>query len=415
MNKFLLTTALVGIFACTATAEEKPEVSVNGSINGQFANTSQREAFRYQDPNDTSKDKLGNNNISTDAYINFNIKGEIKNGLKYGGLIKLNANTSKSKKEMYLNGKESSVAEQVMAFLESGYGRVEVGNYTGISESMKVNAGTFASATGGINGDAQYYWNQSTVGGDKDTKSKFVQTANLPTNELGTFGLRGANAAKLNYYTPEFSGFRFGATFIPNTKAFGTASETTQILNDKVGFKNVFEAGLSYTTEVKEVGVKLAAVSQFGKNQKVTPGTGGGADQNHKNLRAFEVGTNLSYKGFTVGGSYGDWGKYDVANTGSDNVGKTSYWTAGVGYANGPLSASLTHLQSKKGTALVNDKKANKLRNTVLGVDYKVAPGVLPYVEFASFKMDQASVAAADKDKNNNKGHIIMTGVKLNF
>jgi hypothetical protein len=41
-----------------------------------------------------------------------------------------------------------------------------------------------------------------------------------------------------------------------------------------------------------------------------------------------------------------------------------------------------------------------------------VAPGILPYVEFSSFKMNQAS--QADKD-NNNKGHIFMTGVKLSF
>ena len=403
MNKFLLTTALAGAVVFTAQAGDV-ETSISGSIDSKFVNTHQRDAFRYQNPSDTSKDRLANNNIATDAYINFNIKGEAKEGLKYGGLIKLNANTSKSKKEVYLNGKNPSVAEQVMAFLESGFGRVEVGNYTGISESMKVNAGTFASATGGINGDAQYYWNAQTAD-SKDTKSTFVQTANLPTNELGTFGLRGANAAKLNYYTPEFSGFRFGATFIPNTKAFGTASETTQILNDKTEFKNVFEAGLSYTTEVKEVGVKLAAVSQFGKNQN---------DAN-KNLRAFEVGTNLSYKGFTVGGSYGDWGKYNVVKDKASEFGKTKYWTAGVGYANGPLSVSLTHLQSKKGVS-VSDKSAfNKLRNTVLGVDYKVAPGVLPYVEFSSFKMDQASVTAADKDTKNNKGHILMAGVKLNF
>ncbi len=410
MNKFLLTTALAGAVVFTAQAGDV-ETSISGSIDSKFVNTHQRDAFRKALSGPDAGNKLANNNIATDAYINFNIKGEVEDGLKYGGLVKLNSNTSKSKKEVYLKDNERSVAEQVMAFLESGYGRVEVGNYTGVSESMKVNAGTFASATGGINGDAQYYWNAATFDG-KDTKETFVQTANLPTNELGTFGLRGVNAAKLNYYTPEFSGFRFGATFIPNTKAFGTASQVAGLTKDASGFKNVFEAGLSYTTEVKEVGVKLAAVSQFGKNQNVnSPGTTDG--KKHKNLRAFEVGTNLSYKGFTVGGSYGDWGKYDVVEQDSSQYGKTSYWTAGVGYANGPLSVSLTHLQSKKG-ATDNKKSAfNKLRNTVLGVDYKVAPGVLPYVEFASFKMNQATQKA--NPENNNKGHIIMTGIKLNF
>ncbi len=412
MNKFLVTTALVASFA-TTSAMATPEMTVDGSIDSKFVNTTQKESFRYK--NLDGKSKLANNNISTDAYLNFNIKGEVKSGLKYGGLIKLNANTSKSKREMFDNDDKPSIAEQVMAYMESSYGRVEVGNYTGISESMKVNAGTFASATGGINGDSQYYWNASTMQdndstdakkGKVKTKTAFLQTANLPTNELGTFGLRGVNAAKINYYTPEFSGFRFGATFTPNTKVHGTASETTNVLKEGSGFKNVFETGLSYTSEIKNVGVKFAAVGEFGKSQK----------DKEKNLKAYEVGTNLSYKGFTVGGSYGNWGKYG-ASTADDaaEFGKTSYWTAGVGYANGPVSASLTHLQGKKGivkTDQTNDKKHNKLRNTVIGVDYKVAPGILPYVEFSSFKMNQAS--QADKD-NNNKGHIFMTGVKLSF
>jgi hypothetical protein len=413
MNKFLVTTALVASFAtvnANAMTDSDVKLSVNGSIDAKMANVQQKENFRYKTVGGKT-DKLSNNNIATDAYLNFNIKGVADSGLKYGGLIKLNANTSKSKKEMYAGGDDKSIAEQVMAYLESGYGRVEVGNYTGVAESMKVNAGTFASATGGINGDSQYYWNASTmedeiVGGETvkvKTKTAFLQTANLPTNELGTFGLRGVNAAKLNYYTPEFSGFRFGATFTPNTKVYGTASSVTSVVKDNTGFKNVFETGLSYTSEIKDVGVKFAVVSEFGKNQ----------EKDVKNLRAYEVGTNLSYKGFTVGGSYGDWGKYG-ASTAANAIefGKTSYWTAGVGYANGPMSASLTHLQGKKGIETRGDKKHNKLRNTVIGVDYKVAPGILPYVEFSSFKMNQAS--QADKD-NNNKGHIFMTGVKLSF
>jgi hypothetical protein len=429
MNKFLITTALVASFAtvnANAMTDSDVKLSVNGSIDAKMANVQQKENFRYSDLNSKGTNKLANNNIATDAYLNFNIKGEVKSGLKYGGFIKLNANTSKSKKEMYDNGDKQSIAEQVMAYLESGYGRVEVGNYTGVAESMKVNAGTFASATGGINGDSQYYWNASTMENKKDaagvdvkdaagniikvkTKTAFLQTANLPTNELGTFGLRGVNAAKLNYYTPEFSGFRFGATFTPNTKVHGTASSVTSVVKDNTGFKNVFETGLSYTSEIKDVGVKFAVVGEFGKNQT----------KDVKNLRAYEAGTNLSYKGFTVGASYGNWGKYGSSTAAADaatEFGKTSYWTAGVGYANGPISASLTHLQGKRGIekeATTNDKKHNKLRNTVIGFDYIVAPGILPYVEFSSFKMNQASQAT--EEKNNNKGHIFMTGVKLSF
>ena len=106
MNKFLITTALVASFV-TTSAMATPEMSVNGSIDSKFVNASQKEKFRYDNLDSTKGKKLSNNNIAADAYINFNIKGEVKEGLKYGGLIKLNANTSKSKKEYSIVGQVS--------------------------------------------------------------------------------------------------------------------------------------------------------------------------------------------------------------------------------------------------------------------------------------------------------------------
>ena len=408
MNKLLITMALVIIFTSNAMAE----IKMRGSLDIKGVNVYQKKNFRYDNLVESKWKKLANNNIATDAYINFNIDSIADSGLKYGGLVKLNAYTSKSKKEMFTERNKPSIAEQVMIYLESDYGRVEVGNYTGVTKSMKVNAGTFASATGGINGDSQYYWNQSTMeetilNNEKvkiKTKTAFLQTANLPTNELGTFGLKGINAAKLNYYTPAFSGFRFGVTFTPNTKVYGTSSSANSILrNQDGGFKNVFETALSYLGEIKDISVKFAIIGEFGKNQS----------KYQKNLRAYEVGTNLSYQGFVVGGSYGDWGKYGASTiVNAPEFGKTSYWTAGIGYAKGSISVSLNHLQGKKGIAKVgNSKTYNNLRNTVVGVDYKLTSGVLPYVEFSSFKMNQASEA----NKDSNKGHILMAGFKLNF
>ena len=421
MNKLLITTALVVGFASNTIAEVK--LKVGGFLDVKGANVHQKKNFRYDNLNDSTGKKIANNNIATDAYINFNIDGVADSGLKYGGLVKLNANTSKAKKEMYTdvdknNAVKRNIAEQVMAYLESEYGRVEIGNYAGVSDAMKVNAGTFASATGGINGDSQYYWNKSTAttkninGNNVNIKTAeiFLQTPNLPTNELGTAGVNGVNAAKINYYTPEFSGFRFGATFIPYSKVYGTASSVTDVVKDKNGFKNVFETGLSYTGKIKNIGFKIAVVGEFGKNKDKT------TNAEKKDLRAFEVGANVSYEDFTIGGSYGDWGKYNAKKstvTQPNKTGRTSYWTAGVGYAHGPFTTSITHLQGKRGIEGTADKgEQNKLRNTVIGVDYKLAPGLLPYVEFSSFKMNDTK--QIDKD-NSNKGHIVMVGMKLNF
>jgi len=402
MNKFLTTTALVASFS-VATIGVSAAVSINGSIDTKFASVQQKDKFRYKDPTITSQDKLLDKNISTDAYLNFKIKSNIDSNLKYGGLIKLNANVSESKKEVFCGvpNNKGSIAEQIMAYLESKYGRVEIGNYTGISESMKVNAGTFANATGGINGDAQYYWNLKTTDNNKNTKDVFLQTTNLPTNELGTFGLKYINAAKINYYTPEILGFHFGATFTPNTKVYGTASQTS-VIEGSEGFKNVFETGLSYTGDINNLSFKIAAVGEFGTNQ----------NHRNKDLRAYELGVNLCYYGITIGGSYSDWGKYNIDKGTADEYGNTSYWTAGLSYENGPFAASFTYLEGKKGTSVNSESAHNKLKNAVVGIDYKLAPGVLPYAEFSSFSMNQASQTNND---DNNQGHVFMTGIKLSF
>lgn len=395
MNNFLVIIVIVASFVIT-DARADIETSVQTFINTKLTSIDQREKFRYANSSGNTKVKLANNNLVTDAYLNFDIQGKSVDGFKYGGLVKLNAITSKSKKEpLSYFSQKPGIAEQVMAYLENSYGRIEVGNYTGVTESMKVNAGTLANATGGINGDSQYYWNTNTVqesssnGIKVKTKTPFLQTPNLPTNEAVT--LKNINTTKLNYYTPDFSGLRFGITFIP--------SKISGIIRETEGFKNVLETGVYYSKEIKNIGLKLAAVTEFGKNQI----------SDNENLRAYEVGTNIHYQGFTIGASYSDWGKYNAVKTNADQYSKTTYWTAGLGYQDGAISVTLTHLQGEKDTTGFNDKPSySKLRNTVLGVDYKLATGISPYIEFSSFKMSQPS-------EENNKGHILMTGFKMSF
>jgi hypothetical protein len=402
MYKFLITTSsIIGLATNAVSAETK--VTIGGMVDSKVVNVNQRNIFKYKDPsNPTNTNKLSNNNISTDAYLIFNLDSKLDNGLKYGGLIKLNTNTSKAKKESYGDIDPNGTAEKVMMYVESDQGRVEIGNYTGVTNSMKVNAATFASATGGIDGDSQYYWNKLTCC-NNHTYYDFIQTPNLPTNELGTVYVKGKNAGKINYYTPEYKGWRFGSSYTPDLKAYGTAAQVTDVTkHSDFGFKNIFGVGLSYMGEVKNVGLKVAATSEFGKNK----------NSNNKNLKAWQFGGNASYRGVTVGGSYGSWGRFDLPND-NDATPKTHYWTAGLGYEYGPISTSITYLESKKG---LNQKdKLNKFTNAVLGVDYKMAPGMLPYVEFSSFKMKDRVDENAIPPKESNKGHIVMTGIKLSF
>ena len=396
MKKLLITIFFVCYCISCGTASVK--VKVNGSIDTQIVNTKRKGNFK----NLSDYKKVHNSNIITDAYLKLNINF-IDNDLKYGAMIKLNANTSKSKKEIFTNSK-SNFAEQNMIYLENGYGRIEIGSYTGISNAMKINASTLASATGGINGDSQYYWSKPIFPNLKNIM--FLRTPNLPTNELNTVGINGVNATKINYYTPEFSGFRAGISYTPNSKIYGKIEPTNNVCESECksedGFKNIIETGLSYTGEVNNIGIKLSAVSEFGKNKKST----------NKNLNAWDIGMNISYQGVIIGVSYGSWNKYNVLKAYNDQYAKTNYWTAGIGYEYGPISTSITHLQSKMGITANN--KANTLRNTVFGIDYKIASGLLSYLECASFKTkDKSSIER--KDNNSDKGYIFMIGMNLKF
>ena len=412
MNKFLAKVILIyGLCYFPASASAGVKVTVGGSVHSNWAHTQQSKAFQYQNPSQyrssSAEEKLPNNNIATDAHLRFKIAGIADAGLKYGGWILLNANASWAKKEALGRGEEKGIAEQVMTYLEGGYGRIEIGSYTGISNAMKVNAATFASATGGINGDAQYHWNRRTITGHGRTATEFLQTPNLPTNELGTVGIKGINATKLNYYTPRFSGFRLGVSYIPDSKTYGSASQAMNVIKSGEGFKDILEAGISYIGEIKNIGIKIAAVGEFGKSK----------DIKREDLQAWEMGTNISHRGFVIGGSYGSWGKHNMLKANPILSGKTNYWTVGLGCAQGPFTASITHLQSKKMAPQItgeNNSRHNNLRNTVLGVDYKIAPGLLSYVEFASFEMDEKS-PNRQRDRKGNRGHIIITGIKLKF
>ena len=255
-------------------------------------------------------------------------------------------------------------------------------------------------------------------------------TPDLFTNYIGTAGIQGVNAAKLTYYTPTFAGFSAGLSYTPDNQVNGTVNTFSSDLNKNTGFKNIFELGLQYATQLDQVGIKVAAIGEYGTpkdslnnypldfngyNNSSNVGT------NKSKLKSWEIGTNLSYMGFTVGGSYGSWGKAgapkDAVNAGVTTALKTktsNYWTAGLGYAYGPANVSLTYLGSKLGLAGVAD--ANKFTNLVFSADYKLAPGLLPYFEVSSFKMtDKRIITGTTTNAVGNKGTVVLVGTKLQF
>ena len=380
MKKILLgSTVLVGaaaLFAGAASAAETPKVTVGGFADFQAGYVSEdldtnerHQAFR------------------SDTEVTLRIDGKTDGGLQYGGGADLEADTSDDVDNQGVN------ASKTFVYVGGNWGRLEGGSTTGAASALKVDASRIARATGGVDGDFTYFIDapssQYLVTPDLPLDYGFASTAGA---NLGDESLENAN--KISYYTPRFSGFQAGVSYLVDTNRGQNVDR-----NDNGGsgsdVENVWEAGLSYEGKFSDVGVSLAATGTHGN------ATNSGVED----LRAWNVGGKLAYKGWSVAGSYGDWS--DSLRTTASGIDETNYWTAGVAYETGPFGASVTYLDSQYDEASTNVD--NEFTNLSVGVDYKLAPGFTPYAEVSFIKFDEATSA------NDNDATVFIAGTQLSF
>jgi predicted porin len=389
MKKILLgTTTLIGatgLFAGAALADG-PKVTLGGVADFQVGvvnedlDTNQRsQAFR------------------SDTELTFRVDGKTDGGLGYGGGVDVETDTTADSDNQGTN------ASKTFVYLSGdNWGRFEGGSTTGVAAAMKVDASRIARATGGIDGDFRYFLDSAT----NAVGTHVIATPELPLDygfdgvytNSGTFGDEGLeNANKVSYYTPRFAGFQLGVSYLVDTQRGQTVNRNdigaTAATDSLV--ENVFEGGISYEGKFSDVGFAAA----------VTGTTGDATVATTEDLQAWNAGVKFSYMGFSVAGSYGDWGD-SLRVTGESAFDDNDYFTVGAAYETGPFGVSVTYLDSTyQSTATVD----NEFQNISVGVDYKLAPGLTPYAE-VSFIDNDVATAAADND-----GTVFIAGTQLSF
>lgn len=316
----------------------------------------------------------------TDAELHFNIDGVADNGLKYGAAIELEAGLEDDDDT---GGKNADIA---YLYVDSSAGKFEMGDVDGASTRLKVDAGTIARATGGIDGKFYQYVSQGN--------------GFLDAPDIGMVAAEGEyeTAGKLSYYSPVFSGLQFGASFVPDSGTRGNKNGFST--DDNEDYENVFELGLNYEGDFDSVGVMFSATGQIGDVQQDKEDV---EDEELEDLKAYAVGLGVSFEGLSVVGSYG---YTDDLMKGEDADSSLKYYTAGIAYETGPFAASVTYLAS----TVENGKLEDEFQNISVGADYKLAPGFLPYIEASFFEYDKDR--STDQD---NEGHVILVGSKLKF
>ncbi|MBI1347064.1 porin [bacterium] len=417
MKQILLATTTligaVGLFAGAALAET-PKVTIGGYENfeiGYVSDDMDAAATAAQAGSSQRESAFRN-----DTQVDFKIDGKSESGLSYGGEIDLLADVTSDS-----FGRGVNASKTYMFLSGDKWGRVEMGSEVGASGTMKVDAGTIARATGGINGDWSYFANA----GDQ-----FLAGASLPLgygnlNPAGTTNFTGdhteENINKITYYTPRWSGFQVGVSVSPDetnrgqgsvtSLAGGTAPAGVNRTDTNAGFSdNIWSGGINYDGKVGDVGVSVAATGEWGNAQVA----------GYEDLKAWNVGGKLAYMGWSIAGSYGDWG--DSNTLSADNADGTWYWDLGLAYEHGPFGVSLTYLHSEFDCGLATAAAGttfncsaagkNDFDNFVAGADYKLAPGFTPYVEVSWYDQDSANLAAPSLD---NKGVLGIVGTQLNF
>lgn len=383
MKKILLgTTALVGAVALGSAAYAGgveigggPVVSVGGHIDFQAGFADQDSAFEVG-PN-TREFKFQN-----DSEVHVVVEGQSDNGLVYGAVIELEADISGDADGQGVN------SDKTYIYLETTAGRLELGGNSAAPDTMKVDASTFARATGGIDGDFYDYLTLTAAG--------FIVRPDLPVahGTTATAGFGGItlvpsneDATKITYYTPRFSGFQLGVSYTPDGGDAGTAAGFTGDLSGD--FEHIFGLGLNYTGQYDQVGVQAAVTGEWGDSELA------GSDD----LAAWNVGLVLEYEGWSAGGSYGDW---DDSGLATGSTADLDYWTLGAAYETGPYGISITYLESESGAA--------EFDNVVVGADYQLAPGLVPYIELSFFDADDGIAGTTDND-----GTVLLLGTELSF
>jgi hypothetical protein len=345
-------------------------------------------------------DNRGNFAFATSSAFSATVSNEV-DGVKYGAKIVL-LPTTKAKGSVGYNGSH--------LFLESDYGKVEVGAPHDAGAKMRLLGNDVAAGPGAWDayskfGEEVKYKGLATEFGvfpdyffDRDFKTK-----------IGRLNDGTEPARKISYYTPEFNGFQFGISYIPDSGNVGGASSapgvdsksgiiTAQldsvkdqhymVINRNV--KDAFSLGLSYKCNIADgIDLKLAVTGEYGKpatkikefdKSKAADDAKDKPVAEHKlsALKTYNIGAALTYGNFGYSVSYGSLNKSLTSKQYHKTGRDTKYYQGAVAYTQGPIKTSVTYF------------KSNCFKNTVdavtLGTEYKMLPGLLPYAEIAYFQ-----------------------------
>ena len=217
------------------------------------------------------------------------------------------------------------------------------------------------------------------------------------------------DSSKVSYFTPRFSGFQVGMSYIPNF------TQSTSVGGEAVATKSTYHEGIAvganYNGKFDKIGVGVAFGYLMAESAGVNAATATTYD-NTGDMKVYGGGIRIDFGGFRVAAGFKH--NEDVFSSTTRSLSGTMY-DIGARYRQGPNMVSIGYLtgemDAEKGGLDTGDEEEEGLMLSyarILGAGVKWHANLM----WADYKNDLAATAAAP---NANDGWAATTGLRLSF
>ena len=325
-----------------------------------------------------------------EAEIVVKADGKADNGLLYGTKVELQT-TGTGANGAATNGVNT---DEASVYIAGFWGRVELGDFDGASDTLAI----YAPLVGveGIDGDYADFITNTPAGS---------------TLEIGRQPWGGiiknpdsSDATKVMYLTPRFAGFQAGFSYTPEN---GDEAQSVVGTKNTSGYSDFLEYGINYTGDFSGVTVAASATGTSGNGKGFTSA----ANPALKDFSAWQVGAQIGYAGFKIGGGYVDADNFNV-RTGTDS-GDQHAWNAGASYTTGPIAVGLSYADAE-GYKRAPGTYADQYQVYGVSGAYTLAPGLLLQSDLM-FVDEELKATAASTAKRDSDSYVWLISTRVNF
>ena len=334
MNKFLMgTTALVAASAFTAPviAAERIQLSVRGYSTQGISYVDADRDFRFL-TTESGGDVIDSGdfditgdyneiNFGTSSEIHFIGSLQLDNGLEVTFHTELELEADSDAWQYYYEGNDT--IDEVYVQFDGGFGRVQFGQQDGAMDQMAVTApSTFHGHSHSDLEDRSMDPFDGVIRGG---------------NPINTVGDLSGDHIKIIYFTPSMNGLQLGFSYTPNPCKNHTGY--SECVYEEFG-RNYWEASGSWAASYNNVAFEFSA--GYGQGE---------GDSDWDDPSEWTVGANISFGGFSIGGSYRDRDsahRHPAFGLVREPLGDgTDYqsedWDVGITYETGPWGFNLAY------------------------------------------------------------------------